>query len=64
MNFQEVQYAYDIDEWLMDKELPKVNLNDDNMETKIIGKPEIIMTIDSVGRSKPMTACLMVAKKI
>ena len=37
INFQEVQYAHDVDEWLMDKELQEVNLDDDNVETKMIG---------------------------
>ena len=37
---------------------------DNNFETQIIGEPEVIMTMDSNGRSTPIAACLMVARKV
>ena len=44
--------------------MEKANILEDNIETHMIGEPEIILTIDANGRSTPMTACLMVSRKV
>ena len=41
--------------------MAEVNLNN-NVDTQMIREPEVIMTMDSNGRSAPMAACLMVAR--
>ena len=43
--------------------MTEVNLNN-NVDTQLIGEPEVIMTTDSNGRSAPIAACLLVARKV
>ena len=58
-----MQYAFDINEWLIGDDMAEDNLNN-NVDTRMIGEPEVIMTTDSNGKSTPMAACLMVARKV
>ena len=43
--------------------MAEVNCNN-NVDTQLIGEPEIIMATDSNDRSRPMAVCLMVARKV
>ena len=42
-----MQYAFEVNEWLIGDELSDTNL-DQNFETKIIGEPEVMMTMDQM----------------
>ena len=55
---QDVNYAYEVNDWLMDP------VEDKHIETEVPTEPEVIMAVDQHGNMTPMASVVMVIKDL